>query len=223
MKIMFVDAKAKIDDLKLDRALIALAGHEKICLVATVQFLHLFPQVSAVLGRAGKTALVCKPTLHCSKEGQILGCDASAALEEADAVLYLGTGEFHPLGIKTQKPVFALNPFTGAVEKISEKIIRKMQLRQLARVAKFNEAKTVGILATVKPGQHEVQKNVSELKKGIEKLGKSAFIFISDCFSPQELENFPQIDVWVNTACPRLVDDFESYRKVVVNANELVF
>ncbi|MFH0869255.1 MAG: 2-(3-amino-3-carboxypropyl)histidine synthase subunit 1/2 [archaeon] len=221
MKIMFVEAKAKLDDLRLDRALIALADFEKVCLVATVQFLHLFPQVRSVFERAGKTVLIGKPSLHASKEGQILGCDASAVPEEADAVLYIGTGEFHPLGIAVQKPVFALNPFTGAVERVSEKDIRKMQLQQQARIAKFNEAAVVGILTTTKPGQNEVQRSVTDLKKEIEKLGKKAFVFIGDSFSPQELENFPQIDVWVNTACPRIVDDLKMYKKTIVNANEI--
>lgn len=221
MKIMFVEARSRIDEIALDRALLALKDHENIGLVATAQFLHLFQQVKAAFEKAGKTILTKKPSRHAVKDGQILGCDVSATPEEADAILYIGTGEFHPLGIQTQKPVFALNPFTGAVERISEKDIRKMQLQQQARIAKFNEAKTVGILVSTKPGQHEVQGKAGDLKKAIEKQGKQAFVFMAETFSPQELENFPHVDVWINTACPRIVDDLKSYKKLIVNANEL--
>ena len=221
MKVMFIEAKSKLTEIDLDRALLAVKDFENIGLVATVQFLHLFPQIKAVLEKAGKGVLTAKPSRHATKEGQILGCDTSAAPEEADAVLYIGTGEFHPLGIQTPKPVFVLNPFTGAVQRISEKDIRKMQLQQQARIAKFNEAKTVGILVTTKPGQNEVQAKAADLKKGMEKQGKQAFVFMAETFSPQELENFPQVEVWVNTACPRIVDDLKSYKKTIVNANEL--
>jgi len=218
---MFVEAKGRIEELELDRVLIALKDFEKIGLVATVQFLDLFPQVKMVLEKAGKVVLISKPRFHAVKTGQILGCDTSAVPEDADAILYIGTGEFHPLGINAEKPIFVLNPFTGAVQRISEKDIRKMQLQQQARVVIFNDAKNVGILVTTKPGQYEVQSKSADLKKKIDALGKKTFVFITDCLSPHELENFPQIDVWVNTACPRIVDDIKLYKKPIVNANEL--
>lgn len=223
MKVMFIEAKGKLEDIELDRLLLAVKDFEKIGLVATVQFLNLFPQIKALLEKAGKTILVNNPKFHATKKGQILGCDASAAPEDADAIVYVGTGEFHPLGILVQKPIITFNPFTGSAQRISEKDIRKIQLQQQARIAKFNDAKTVGILVTTKPGQHEVQAKFTELRKNIEKIGKKVFVFMAETFSPQELENFPQIDVWVNTACPRIVDDLKSYKKTVVNANELVF
>lgn len=221
MKIMFIEARSKIEDLKLDRALITLADYEKIGVVATIQFLHLLPQVRQVFAKVGKRVLTRKPGLSAVKDGQILGCDASAVPEEADAILYIGTGEFHPLGILQQKPVFCLNPFTGAITKIAEKDARRMQLQQQVRIAEFNDAKTIGILVTTKPGQHELQGKTGDLKKKIEKLGKKIFVFTADTFNPQELENFPQVEVWVNTACPRVADDFKSYKKPVVNAGEL--
>ena len=74
----------------------------------------------------------------------------------------------------------------------------------------------------MKPGQNEMQGGVEKIKEKLEKAGKEVFVFIGDTLNPAELENFPQIDAWVNTACPRMVDDQELYKKPVVNALELI-
>lgn len=221
---MFVEAKAKLKELKLDKAIVALNKFKKIGLVSTVQFLELLPDVQKTLEKAGHQISMAKPQLHAIKAAQLLGCDVTAIPQDCDCVLYIGTGEFHPFGIGltqfAEKPFFILNPFSGTVEKLSEKEIRKMQLQQQARIIKFKEAKTVGILVTLKLGQNEMQGNVNVIKEKLEKEGKEVFVFIGDTLNPAELENFPQIDAWVNTACPRVVDDQELYKKPVVNVSE---
>ena len=36
---------------------------------------------------------------------------------------------------------------------------------------------------------------------------KNCYIFLADTVNPAEFENFPFIESWVNTACPRFADD----------------
>ncbi len=226
MKVLFVEAKSTLNEIKLDRAVVAVNKYKIVGLVSTVQFLDLLPGVQGLLEKAGHKISISKPSLHVVKAGQLLGCDVTAIPQDCDCILYVGTGEFHPFGISlTQfgsKPFFKLNPFTGVCEQLSEKEIRKMQLQQQARIARFKEAKTVGILVTLKPGQHEMQGHVEKIKNKLEKEGKEVFVFISDTLNPAELENFPQIEAWINTACPRMVDDQEVYKKPVVNALEII-
>ena len=35
------------------------------------------------------------------------------------------------------------------------------------------------------------------------------------------LRNFPKIECWISTACPRMVDDQDLYNKPIVNVEEL--
>ena len=223
---MFVEAKSKLQDIELDRAIVALAKYEKISLISTVQFLHLIPKVQKILEKADKKVFVGKPSLHAVKEGQVLGCDATSANnvpEEIDAVLYMGTGRFHPLGAayKFNTPVIRLDPFSGETEIISEKDVRRWQLKQQARILKAKEAKVYGILVTLKLGQNEMQGKAFEIKKKLEQQDKQAYIFISDTINSQELRNFPKIECWISTACPRMVDDQDLYNKPIVNVEEL--
>jgi diphthamide biosynthesis enzyme Dph1/Dph2-like protein len=57
----------------------------------------------------------------------------------------------------------------------------------------------------------------SDLKK-LESKGKKALIFSGEELSPNNLLPF-NVDCWINTACPRLVDD--KFEKSVINAEEL--
>ena len=53
-------------------------------------------------------------------KGQVLGCNFSAIKNlDADAFLYVGSGNFHALGIKlfTDKPVIVADPYLGRSKK----------------------------------------------------------------------------------------------------------
>ncbi len=224
MKLLFINAKAKLNDIDLAEAIKAIKNYKTISLISTVQFLHLLDKTKAKLEAAGYKVLIGMPKVHAINKGQVLGCDVSAIAEKADCVLYIGTGKFHPLGIAASSaanlPMFCVEPFSGSVERVSAQEIRKFQLKQQARIVGFKAAKKVGILVTLKPGQHEMQGHVERIKEKLEKEGKQVFVFIGDTINPSELENFPQIEAWVNTACPRMVDDQELYKKPIVNASE---
>lgn len=74
------------------------------------------------------------------------------------------------------------------------------------KYSKFLIADNIGILVTIKPGQYSYRKAV-EIKDKLEKKGKYCYIFVFDTLDSNEMDNFPFIDFWVNTACPRIADD----------------
>ena len=65
---------------------------------------------------------------------------------------------------------------------------------------KYLNAEKIGILISIKPGQYNLQKAL-KFKKTIK---KQSYLFLFNNLNPTELENFPQIQSWVNTACPRI-------------------
>ena len=148
------------------------------------------------------------------EKGQILGCRVEAATKlenKVDAFLYIGSGKFHPLAValklKKQKPIFIFNPLSEQFFKLENKEIEKYKARKKGQKIKFLSARKVGILVSIKPGQNKL-KQAQILKKKLEKQNKKAYIFLFDNFQPEQLENWPEIDCWVNTACPGLNLDY---------------
>jgi len=153
----------------------------------------------------------------------LLGCDVNSAVkikDDVDAYLYIGSGEFHPLGValKTGKEVFTFNPVSSVFSKLDKKEIEDYKKIKKSRYVRFLSAENIGILVSTKPGQNSYKKAL-EIKEKLEKKGKKCFVFVFDTLDVMEMENFPFIDFWVNTACPRIADDKD--KKNVIGMNEI--
>ncbi len=192
-----------------------------VTLAATVQFLDSLDGIKAQLEQAGKQVKLFKG-LHAKYTGQILGCSLNAQ-DETDAFLYIGTGEFHPkaLLLKQNRPVFCYNPLIREFRVLAEKDIEKLRNKQRGAMLRYLDAKNIGIIVSTKPGQNRM-KEAEALKNQLEKQGKRAYLFVADTLDFNELENFPFIDCWVNTMCPRIgLDDASSQEKALINIDEL--
>ena len=192
MKTLFIEAKSNAD-VRLSKEQIAKLP-KKIGIATTIQHLHRINDVQKQL--PGSVIA-----------GQVLGCDASAATKikaEVDAFLYIGSGEFHPLGIaiETGKEVFCFNPLAKKLSKIGKSEIEKHSKRKKASLIKFLSAEKVGILVSTKQGQSRM-KDAIKLSK---RKDREYFVFAFDTLNEIDLENFPFIQCWVNTACPRIAD-----------------
>ncbi|MDP2908884.1 MAG: diphthamide synthesis protein, partial [Nanoarchaeota archaeon] len=140
--------------------------------------------------------------------GVVLGCDTSAAeniKDKVDFFVYIGTGKFHPLGValKTGKKVLVANPLTNQVSEISKEEVESYKKKLKGKYLKFLNAKKVGILVSTKAGQYRLKK-AFELQ---EKLEKPSYIFMANNFSENELENYTDVGIFINTACPRIEFD----------------
>jgi len=189
----------------------SLQDYSSFGIVGTAQHLKELDSVAKFLKANGKKALV---------GGQVLGCRQANALKlDVDCFIYVGSGRFHPLGIavKTDKPVFMLNPLSGVLDRISEHERKRWVGKRKGAIARAFESQTFGILVSTKGGQFSL-KQALQLKKKLESKGKEAFIFSAEELSPNNLLPF-KVDCWVNTACPRIAGD--EYNRPVVNAEEL--
>ena len=81
-------------------------------------------------------------------------------------------------------------------------------------MVKFYSSKNIGILVSTKTGQNRF-KDAVNLKKKLK--DKDCYLFAADIIDLNQLENFPFIECWVNTACPRIADD----RTGIVNIDEI--
>ncbi len=199
-----------------------LKGFGNVALVSTVQHLGSLERAREFLEAEGKSVHVGVPTGPAKHPGQILGCDYSAAVPlepVADCFIYIGSGRFHPVGLaeRVKKPVFSLNPEAGTLERIERD--RNREVVRLMRIEKAKAAERFGILVSSKPGQARpgLAEKIKEKLKGA---GKKAWILAADEFSPDKLMGI-DMDVLVNTACPRIWDDVSLFGKNVINAEDV--
>jgi 2-(3-amino-3-carboxypropyl)histidine synthase len=192
MKVIHIHARS---DAEIDLSEEQIAKlPKKLGVVTTIQHLH---KTDALVEKLGAV-----------KGGQILGCDVSNAEEikdDVDAYLYIGSGEFHPIAVAlaTKKEVFTFNPYSKKMDKIKEEDVERYEKKKKASLLKFLSAEKVGILVSTKKGQANMAKAL-ELS---ERKDKEYFMFAFDTLISSELENFPSIECWVNTACPRIADE----------------
>ncbi|MBI4144593.1 diphthamide synthesis protein [Candidatus Woesearchaeota archaeon] len=205
MQTLFIHAKSDEDPTLSKEAVDGLKG-KKVGIVTSIQLLHAIKKVQAQL----PDSIVA---------GQVLGCNSYNAeniQHKIDCFLFVGSGEFHPIQVatRTKKPTYVFNPATKEFGLLSQKTIEAYLKRRKGSILKFLNAKNVGIIVSMKIGQKNFKRAI-ELKKTKD---KNYFVFVSDTLNFSELENFPFIDCWVNTACPRIADE----KAGVVNINDLV-
>jgi 2-(3-amino-3-carboxypropyl)histidine synthase len=102
------------------------------------------------------------------------------------------------------------------VNKEAEKIFKQ----RWAVIEDAKEAKTFGVLLGTKPGQKRLEEAL-QVKKKLEGNGKMAYLLAAREITPEALMEFPTIDAFVNTACPRIsLDDSTKFRKPILTKNE---
>jgi len=201
----------------LKKAIIELSKMEikSINLVTTIQHIHQIEEMKKMFEENNIKVYTSKG-FYATENGQILGCDSKAANGSGEAVVFIGDGLFHALGIETNKRIFlidrnGLKDITHIKEKIEKK--RKANLIMAYNAQKF------GILVSTKVGQFNLLA-AKTAKKILEEANKEAYIFVSNEIMASSLYNF-NVDCYINTACPRIIDDTELFGKPIINMNML--
>ncbi|ASJ11679.1 diphthamide biosynthesis enzyme Dph2 [Thermococcus thioreducens] len=194
---------------------------KRIALVTTAQHIHQLRRAKEFLEGKGFEVLIGKGDSRVSWPGQVLGCNFTAAKVDAEGVLFIGAGYFHPLGVAvaTGKPTLAVNPYSGDamwMDRESERLIRK----RWAQIAKAMDAQKFGVVTSTKKGQlrlAEAKRIVNLLREH----GKYARLIAMNHINYPALEGF-DFDAYVVVACPRVpIDDYENWRKPVLTPAEV--
>jgi len=213
VKLIPYQYKERLDTAFLKKLFDFSKEFKKIVLLSTVQHLKQINQILSYFSKKDKEIVF---------GGQVLGCNVSNAKKhDTEVFIFLGTGEFHPIGIarETGKKVIIANPFSKKINYLNEKELKKRNLIKHKFLSDFEDAKNIGLLVSVKSGQQNLEK-AKKILKELEKDGKNPNIFLFNTLVPEELDNFPTIDFWINFSCPRIEDDFKRFRKPVLNWKE---
>lgn len=224
MKMFFIETKAKVE-VDFPKKLAAKLP-KKLCLAASVQFSHQLPQLQQQLIKIGKSATLLKAR-HSRHVGQILGCGYSKMEFDApntDAFLYIGDGMFHPeaLLLGSDKDVYTFDPFTKEFKKLGREWAERVRKKEKGALLAFLHADRVGVVITVKPGQLGVQVHLKQIFSLKDKFPEKEFYYMAcDTIDFTQLANFPFAQCFINTACHRMIDDYDKFPKPVINIEEV--
>jgi 2-(3-amino-3-carboxypropyl)histidine synthase len=224
--VLYVEAKTSVAvDVATLRALSLLVNYKRIGLATSVQHLETLNQAKHILSDAGKDVYIGDAG-QLEYAGQVIGCNYSnvkAIVDRVDAYLFIGGGVFHALGIAlaTSKPTIIADPYDNrafTITKESQKLLKQ----RFASILESKKAKTFGVLVGLKPGQKhfEIAMNAKIIA---EKHGLSAFLLSGKELTPESLLDFPAVDAYVNTACPRIsLDSPSKFQKPMLTVNEFM-
>lgn len=209
-KVIFLEARMSQDPKEAVEKAIRLLRSKKVGVTTTVQHVHKLDRAIEVLRENGIEGLVGPAGGRIKHPGQVLGCCYSAARElYLDEYLFIGTGQFHPLGIAlaTGKRVVTADPITCEVSLIDPDPMLRRRFGVITRAA---DAKRFAVLVSKKPGQRRM-----ELARRMKDLGEARGLeMISvylDNIEPDRLLNLG-VEAAVSTACPRIaLDDAAKY------------
>ena len=215
--VEYVVERRELGKQDMDRIIKGLKekGVKAVTLTAIIQYTKTLPILKAFLEERG-IAVELKRGLLAIEEGQLLGCDGSAGMGQGD-LLFIGDGLFHPTAVpyKDGRRYFAYNPSEGHFYEITDKV-RAYWKRRRAAVLRAYDARVFGILVSTKQGQF-LPRVAESIKKELARFGKKAVIIVGNELIPTTIANFTFVDAFITTACPRIADDVENYRKPVLD------
>jgi 2-(3-amino-3-carboxypropyl)histidine synthase len=209
----------------MTKALPYLESWNKIGLVTTVQHVDQLDEAKSLLESAGKTVFVGNEG-YVKYPGQVLGCDfrnAQSVSENVEAFVFVGGGRFHAIGLAlaTGKSTVIVDPYEQIAYSVDEQV-RRVLMQRWANISEAKKARTFGVLVSLKCGQMRLKEAI-KLKEKLDQKGLAAMLFAAREITPRTLMQFPRIEAFVNTACPRLsLDDAPNFGKPILSINELL-
>ena len=222
IKMLYIFVHIKIDNSHfVDTLKYNFKRGSKLVLVSTVQFITSLQSTKTELAEHGISAITpqCKPL----SPGEVLGCTSlQLAGIEADAIVYLGDGRFHLESIMISNPKIAAYAYDPYSKKFSREYYdhKTMLSTRKSAIVEASHAQNWGlIMGTL--GRQGSPKVLSYLEKAITDAGKKVVTVMLSEIYPNKLKIFKDIDVWVQTSCPRLSIDWGvAFDKPLLNPYE---
>ncbi|XP_063235532.1 2-(3-amino-3-carboxypropyl)histidine synthase subunit 1 [Bacillus rossius redtenbacheri] len=207
IKMLYVFVDVKIDALHfLDTVRLNFPSHMRLGLVSTIQFAATLHTVAAELEQEGYKVVV--PQSRPLSPGEILGCTAPI-IADVDLFIYLGDGRFHLEAAMIANPQLRAFRYDPYAKKFTEEFYDHEAMRSARKqaVVTASAAKRYGlILGTLgRQGSPKVMEHFQELLSELSR--DSVTVLLSEIF-PDKLRLFPDVDAWVQVACPRLSIDW---------------
>ncbi|XP_046302977.1 2-(3-amino-3-carboxypropyl)histidine synthase subunit 1 isoform X2 [Marmota monax] len=206
-RVLYVFVDIRIDTTHfLDSIRLTFPPASALALVSTIQFVSTLQSAAQELKAEYRmTVPQCKPL----SPGEILGCTSPRLPKEVEAIVYLGDGRFHLESVMIANPnvpAYRYDPYSKVLSR-EHYDHQCMQTTRQEAIATARSAKSWGlILGTL--GRQGSPKILEYLESQLQALGLPFVrLLLSEIF-PSKLNLLPEVDVWVQVACPRLSIDW---------------
>ena len=223
LPILYIRAKIILEPDFRKKIEKKLPINKKVGIASTIQYLEIIKDIKGLL-ESRECSVVIPPKIgKVEFAGQILGCEYSSLksiLNKVDCYLIIGS-RFHSLGasLKVKKPVILLDPYSEKIEDM-EDFKRNILKQRYALISKAKNLDKFGILIGMKAGQFN-HENALKIKKILESHGKKSILIAINNISSNSLDNFTDINVFVNTACSRVsIDDVTRFNQPILTEKE---
>jgi 2-(3-amino-3-carboxypropyl)histidine synthase len=202
------------DDISFDEVASKCADTLKskfksISLVTDSQHIHQISKVKEIFEEKGFSVVIGKGKGQLN-DAQIFGCEfypVHNISNKIEAFIFLGQSRFHSIGValSTEKPTYMLDPYFEEFLYINEEaeVVKK---KSILSIYKALDARKIGIIIGLKEGQFAKIKAL-EIRKELTKLKIETQLIAFTEISNEKLQNFKEIDAFIQVACPRLGTD----------------
>ena len=191
-----------------------------LAVMGTIQFAAAIHKVRSELSDHFPSLLIpkCKPL----SPGEVLGCTSPKLPEDIQEYVFVADGRFHLESAMIHNPTkqaFRYNPYDKTMTKEGYEH-EEMRTARKDAIDTAAKAQTVGlILGTL--GRQGNPAIMQRLKSKLKAAGKRVVTLLMSEIFPQKLALMPQVDAWVQVACPRLsVDWGTAFTKPLLNPYE---
>ncbi|KAI5862429.1 diphthamide biosynthesis protein [Durotheca rogersii] len=190
----------------------AFAPPKAVALVGTIQFnATIHGVLRPALERAGFAVRV--PQAAPLSRGEVLGCTSprlpAAGPGAVDLVLYLGDGRFHLESVMIHNPDLPAYRYDPYARKLTRETYGHAEMQSLRRgaIAAARRAKRWGLILGAL-GRQGNPHTLALIARRLDALGiPHVELLLSEIF-PAKLAAMPDVDAWVQVACPRLSIDW---------------
>ncbi|BCR88290.1 2-(3-amino-3-carboxypropyl)histidine synthase [Aspergillus chevalieri] len=179
-----------------------------IATVGTIQFNATLHGLKPVLERAGYKVII--PQITPLSKGEILGCTSpTLAKDEIDLLLYLGDGRFHLESAMIHNPAIPAYRYDPYSRTLSRETYYHDEMHTLRRdaIGSAKSAKKWGIILGAL-GRQGNPNTMAMIENHLNERGiPFVNLLLSEIF-PGKLASMPDVECWVQIACPRLSIDW---------------
>ncbi|CAF2512516.1 unnamed protein product [Rotaria sp. Silwood2] len=202
---IFVDIQVNVQHI-VDTLKHHFTSDSKLALVSTIQFVRTLQIIKEQL--KDHIADVIMPQTKPLSPGEILGC-TSPIIPESYSILYIGDGRFHIESIMIHNPdapAYKYDPY-------SKEFTREYYDTQSMHTIRQNEINKAAngqvwglVLGSL--GRQGSPKVLQTIKQRLKANGKKFIQVVMPELMPDKLKLFKNVDVWIQTSCPRLSIDW---------------
>lgn len=203
---VFVELQIDVQHM-VDCVCATIVSPQPLALLGTIQFRQGLIQAKNIFDDRGYTSKL--PQVKPLSPGEVLGCTSPKDIEE-EIVIFCADGRFHLESTLISNPqvlhFYRYDPYSKTLTKesydhVMMKNLRMESIKKAATGSKFGI-----ILGTLgRQGNPAILQRVRRLLK---KHNKQSFVMLLSEISPSKLSLLPEIDAWIQIACPRLSVDW---------------